>query len=134
MICHKCKKTSPSGRGCTIAVLPDFLYPHKHYSANEMETVKLQADEGIAIHDIETAASSYTVRRWLKELRKKAESWLSTLKIIAIERKCPVSEITLAELSPVEVLRTLIKTLPRIKSCGNILGVARMWVQTRSPP
>lgn len=59
LICYKCKYT--------IAVLPDFLLPHKQYSANEVEAVLLDAGM-MSVYDIDTDASVYTVRRWIKTL------------------------------------------------------------------
>ena len=59
LICHKCKKSK--------SVLPDFLLPNKHYSADEIESVLLQAID-TAVYDIDTPASVSTVRRWLDEM------------------------------------------------------------------
>jgi len=136
MICHECAKASKSDskKGCTVAILPDFLSPHKHFGADEIETVVFQNDEDTPVNDIDTAASPYTVNRWLKEFGEKIGGWISNLKYIAIERDCVVSECALKELSAVESLKILLEALPRIKSCGNLLSRALLWWQTRSSP
>ena len=136
MICHECAKASKSDskKGCTVAILPDFLSPHKHFGADEIETVVFQNDEDTPVNDIDTAASPYTVNRWLKEFGEKIGGWISNLKYIAIERDCVVSECALKELSAVESLKILLEALPRIKSCCNLLSRALLWWQTRSSP
>ncbi|MDR1688839.1 MAG: DUF6431 domain-containing protein [Clostridiales bacterium] len=60
LICHKCGKT--------IAVLPDFLLPYKQFSAGEIEAVLIDSEE-MSVYDIETEASVYTIRRWMRSIR-----------------------------------------------------------------
>ncbi len=60
LICHKC--------GTTLTVLPDFLLPYKQFSVGEIEAVLIDAAE-MSVYDIETDASIYTVRRWVRSIR-----------------------------------------------------------------
>jgi hypothetical protein len=128
LVCHKC--------GYRTSVLPDFLLPHKHYSANEIEAVIMQAADGVAVYDIETPASVSTVRRWLGEMNGeggKLREWVSGLKTLAIAQDCAISEITMAELPFVEQLREFVHALPKIRFSGNLLGFAGIYLSGRSP-
>ena len=60
LICYQCKST--------VAVLPDFLLPYKQFSAGEIEAVLIDSGS-MSVYDIDTDASVYTVRLWLKSLR-----------------------------------------------------------------
>ncbi len=119
-ICYKCRKT--------VAILPDFLLPYKQYSANEIEVVLFDS-ESMGVYDIETDASVYTVRRWLKGMHKQIEVWISLLKaqVFKMENKM-ISEISLYGLSLMEQLTTLTNKLPKIQSCGNKLGYAAIYI------
>lgn len=121
-ICYEC--------GATVAVLPDFLLPYKQYSANEIEAVLIDA-ESTKVYDIETQASVYTVRRWIKEMGPLIIRWISMLKALALEiTGKAVSEISLFALAPIEQLRTLAECLPKIKTCGNMLGFAAVYLSS----
>ena len=123
LICHICGKTE--------SILPDFLQPHKQYSANEMESVIIQA-ETTGIYDIETAASVYTVRRWVKAIRSKVATSVSLLKSQALERALKIpSEIELAGLSLLEQVKKLAQCLPKTHSSGNMLGLADILTSNR---
>jgi hypothetical protein len=116
LICHKCDKT--------VSIIPDFLQPNKHYSANEIESVIIQA-ETTDIYDIETAASVYTVRRWIKTVRNKVATSISLLKSVVLERVLEApSETQLAGLSLFEQVKLLAQHLPKVKNSGNTLGLA----------
>jgi hypothetical protein len=128
LVCHKC--------GYRTSVLPDFLLPHKHYSANEVESVIMQAADGVAVYDIETPASVSTVRRWLGEMNGeggKLREWVSGLKTLAIAQGCAISEVIMAELPIIEQLSQLVHTLPKIRFSGNLLGFAGIYLSGRSP-
>ena len=128
LICHKCKKT--------IAVLPDFLLPNKHYSANEVESVILQVADGVATYDIDTPASVSTTRRWIREMNDESgrlQEQVSRLKILAISHGCAISEIILAGLPLIEQIMEFVQVLPKIRFSGNLLGYANIYLQGRSP-
>jgi len=106
--------------------------PHKHYSADEIESVIMQS-ETTSVYDIETPASVDTVRRWLGELRETMTGWVSKLKALATdEYASPVSEVIMASLPLIEQIRELSQKLPRIKYAGNLLGYAEIWLTPRS--
>lgn len=56
----------------TYALLPDFLSPHKHYSAVEIEMVLEDAQGGTPPHWIDSPADISTIQRWLSTYRQKA--------------------------------------------------------------
>lgn len=127
LICHICHSTK--------AVLPDFLFPYKHYSADEIEFVVMKREKRISVYDIDTSASICTVRRWLGEMRKKATAWISKLKSLAIERfACPISEAALYDLTLIEQIEHISQKLPKIKFSGNLLGYAALYTQSLAAP
>lgn len=127
LICHKCR--------VSLAVLPDFLLPKKHYSANEIESVAMQREAGSSVYDIDTPAKVCTVRRWLAEIPGKLEGQISRLKSLAMEHgPCPISEAAFAGLTLMEQLRLIVQKLPRIKFSGNLLGYAGIYTQSLAVP
>jgi len=123
LICHKCGKTE--------SILPDFLQSYKHYSANEIESVIIQA-ETTSVYDIETAASVYTVRRWIKTIRSKVAASVSLLKSLVLKKALKIpSEIELAELSLLEQVKNLAQCLPKVHNSGNMLGLADILTSNR---
>jgi len=126
LICYECRKT--------MAVLPDFLLPYKQFSANEIEAVIIDS-ETTEIYDIDSNASVYTVRRWLKEMSGRMTGWVSRLKALLTQRQELVpSEISLADLPLIEQIKSLLVRLPKIRTCGNVLGHANIWLQTLGLP
>jgi len=123
LICYECRST--------IAILPDFLLPNKHYSANEIESVILQSEAGSSVYDIDTAAAVCTVRRWLSGIPEKLTEQVSKLKSLAIENyACPISEVTHKDLSLMEQIRHISQRLPKIRYSGNLLGYAGIYSQS----
>jgi hypothetical protein len=124
-ICPKCK--------ATLSILPDFLLPYKQYSAGEIEKV-LNAAETSSVYDIDTEASVYTVRRWLKTERAKAVRGISLLKALVHDTGMALpSEIELAALTIIEQIRRLTACLPRVLNSGIMLSLARMMTVSRYP-
>jgi len=119
-ICYKCGKTT--------AILPDFVLPYKQYSADEIESVLIDA-QSMRASDIDTEASESTVRRWIKEMNKKVEEWISLLKahLYKIELRIK-SEITYKGLTIIEQLELVTEELPKIRCSGNKLGHAAIYV------
>jgi len=129
LICKRCNNDFGGG---TVSILPDFLLPRKHYSANEIESVVKQNEEGVAVYDIETEASVPTVRRWLHEMKETMQKWISLLKTIVMEEtKGFISEAILAPLPQTEQLSELLDKLRPIKYSGNVLGRANIWLSDR---
>jgi hypothetical protein len=122
-ICPKCKGTA--------TILPDFLLPYKQYSVSEIEKV-MKAAETSSVYDIDTEASVYTVRRWLKMERPKLVRRISLLKALAHDtgRSLP-SEVELAVLTLIEQVRSITACLPRVLNSGNMLSLAHMLTASR---
>ena len=120
----KCKKKTCNK---TQAVLPDFIAPYKHYSADEIESVILESID-TEPESINTPASLATVRRWLKSYETESTDWLSKLKTIlhAVAGKS-ISGLQL-NCHWIEELPKFIKKLPPIQTSGNILGDALIYI------
>jgi hypothetical protein len=121
--CPECRKTT--------AILPDFICPYKQYGANEIEEV-LNAAETTSVYDIETSASVYTVRRWLKTERPKAQRSVSLLKALAYDTGTRIpSEIELSGLGLIEQIKCITSCFPKVKHSGNMLGLSDMLTANR---
>ena len=79
LICYECKKANQGG---TTSVLPDFIKPHKQYSANEINSVIEQSKSGKTSYEIDSKASIFTVRRWLREISTQDEEHNASLAYI----------------------------------------------------
>jgi hypothetical protein len=153
LLCEECRralkintsyvrKIKESGESLTIrvlrctcgakghALLPDFLLPHKHYSANEIESVIIDAKD-TAVSDIETEASEATIRRWLTQIGERITGAVSVIKAIFIKIGDAVSEIHCGEAEcgydELEILLGYARR--RLKSSGNKLGLANLWLE-----
>jgi hypothetical protein len=126
LICRECKET--------ISVLPDFLQPNKQYSAKEIEAVIIES-ETADIYEIETPASVYTIRRWIKEMKGKIQGWISILKAIMVMKYgIGYSEAEMAGQTPIEQIREIYKKLPKIKFSGNLIGYAGIYTSGQAIP
>lgn len=120
--CSKCRKWH--------ALLPDFLLPNKHYSANEIECVIIDsATENVNL--IETEASQSTVRRWIKQVGERIESAVSKLKYLFRRAGQAVNEVVI-DPGPCynELEQVLGKAPSDVKHSGNRLGLANIWLGT----
>ena len=121
VICHDCGKTH--------AVLPDFLQPYKQYSSSQIEDA-LKDDAEVSSHKAEASAS--TKGRWLKTMGAKAQAMASMMSVMALETVGrTVSILTLVGMSYLNQILEIAKYLPAIKSSGNALGVACMYLGQR---
>jgi hypothetical protein len=126
LICGECRKTA--------SILPDFIIPHKQYSAVEIESVIIES-ETAGVYEIETAASVYTVRRWLKEMKGKIQAWISVLKGMMVGiYGIGYSEAEMAGRTPIEQIREIYKKLPKIKFSWNLLGYAGIYTAGQPIP
>lgn len=115
--------------GHTHAVLPDFILPHKHYGAAEVERTLKEADAGVAAEKIDTGADVSTVRRWYREFRSKAGEFSVQLRHIAstVFDK-PVFALPPKDPGILSQLRHSLQFLPEISSCGLVLGKVFQWL------
>jgi hypothetical protein len=118
--CRKCRKWH--------ALLPDFLLPNKHYSGNEIESVLI--DSGTtAINEIETEASESTVKRWIATVGESIKRSVGALKYFFARIGKAISELSILPGPPYSELEQILEMAPRrIKSSGNKLGLANLWL------
>ena len=126
LICHESGKTH--------SILPDFLQPHKQYSANEIERAFNESDAALEPCETKVKASIYTRRRWLKTMGAKVIGWVSQMMFLAADTtgRTP-SLVLLADLPPIKQIITVAEYLPKIKTSGNALGMACMYLGFRFP-
>ena len=108
----------------TDAILPDFLIPHKQYSANEVEAVLLDSDSA-PVEEIDTPASISTARRWIRQIGKKISEWFNELKSYA---KKETSDAQFKYMPHMERLSLLLEKLPPIRNNGNVLSAALVYL------
>jgi len=120
--CSKCEEWH--------ALLPDFLLPHKHYSGNEIESVIIDsATESVS--RIETEASESTVRRWIKQISERMKQTIGILKYIFGRAGQALSEIIIDPGPCYSELEQILEMAPEcVKSSGNKLGLANIWLGT----
>jgi len=119
-------------RKCRIwhAVLPDFLLPNKHYSGNEIEGVIIDGETTPA-NQIDTKASESTVRRWLSQIGERIVQAVGKLKYHFGRDGHAVNEVAIdAGYCYCELEQVLEMALVTVKSCGNKLGLANIWLGT----
>ena len=121
----KCKKKTCNK---TQAVLPDFIAPYKHYSADEIESVILDSID-TKPESINTPASLATVRRWLSFYKTKSINWIIKLKAILLAKTGKSISESQLNCHFIEQLPKFIKELPPKQTCGNILGNALIYIK-----
>jgi hypothetical protein len=122
VFCKKCGKWH--------ALLPDFLLPHKQYSADEVESVLIDS-QTLPTIQIETAASEPTVRRWIAQMGERLKKAVSIIKYLFAKMSNAVSEIAIEPGGVYSELEQLLSMVPKhVKTCGNRLGLANIWLGT----
>jgi hypothetical protein len=123
-------------RACEIwhSLLPEFLLPHKHYSGNEIESVIIDsATEPVSL--IETPASESTVRRWIKDVGGRVRQAVGVLKYMFGCGGKAVSEAAIDPDTPYSELEQILEMAPFfVKTSGNKLGLANIWLGTNIVP
>ena len=108
----------------TQAILPDFLQPYKHYSANEIEAVLFDSKTSNCALDIDSKASISTLRRWITQYLPILDEKISHLKTNIYQKvRTVVNEMALANLGAMETIQSLLLQLPAIHY-SNTLGGA----------
>jgi len=112
------------------ALIPDFLLPGKHYSGDEIEGVLIDsATEHTKM--IDTEASESTVRRWIKQIGGGVRRAVSLLKHIFGSGGRAVSEVAVDAGGAYNELEQVLEMAPdTVKSSGNKLGMANIWIGT----
>ena len=120
--CSKCRKWH--------ALLPDFLLPHKQYSADEIEGVIIDGGT-IPVSRIDTEASESTVRRWLKQVGERIRQAVGKLKYHFGHNGRAVNEVAIDAGYCFNELEQVLEMAPyAIKCSGNKLGIANIWLST----
>ena len=118
-----------SGCGRTHAIIPDFIKPYKHYSAADIELTLRDAEDGMPVEKIVTAASAPTIKRWIREFRKFGRQAVGGLR--AILKKVfdkTISDIAIMGLKTFVVMEQMLEMLPAIESSGLAIGEANLWL------
>jgi hypothetical protein len=121
VICSNC--------GRTHAIIPDFIKPHKHYSAGDIEFALRDAENGIPAEKVETTASIPTVKRWINEFRELGKQAVGGLK--AILKKIfdkTINDIGIIGFKTFEILEYILEKLPCLESSGLTIGEANQWL------
>ena len=116
------------------ALLPEFISPYKHYSVGEIEKVMTEV-QFKRVSDINTEASESTIYRWLSQVGERITAAISVVKAEFIKKGAAVSELALDPCGGFKELESLLDRAPwHVRHCGSTLGLANLWLSTRSPP
>jgi len=111
------------------ALIPDFLLPNKHYSANEIEGVIIENCESVPVNQIETDASESTVKRWIKHVGESIKRAISILKYQFGKEREGISEVAIDTGPCYSELEDILEMAPaHLKYSGNKLGLANLWL------
>ena len=122
--CESCKKWH--------ALLPDFLLPYKHYSGNEIESVFIDSTS-MPVNQIETEASESTVKRWICQIGERVQRTMGILKNLFGRLGKAINEAAIIPGSAYNELEQILEMAPSaIKSSGNKLGLANIWLGTNT--
>ena len=132
-------------KGCnhTLSILPDFLQPYKHYSANEIEAVLIDSQTCGSALNITTVASITTVRRWISQYLPILDKKISHLKAVIFEKKKQVVNETALPLGrAMEAIQILLEKLSEIQlleelsaiQYSNTLGAAFIYTNALAIP
>jgi hypothetical protein len=112
------------------ALLPDFLLPGKHYGGNEIESVIIDS-ASLPMSEIETEASEPTVRRWIAQIGDGIKRACGIIKYLFKQSGKAISELSIATGTAYSELEQLLEKAPKpLKSSGNKLGLANLWIGT----
>lgn len=118
-----------SGCGKTHAIIPDFIKPYKHYSVADIELTLRDAEAGMPVEKIITAASTPTIKRWIREFIKLGRQAVGGLR--AILNKVfdkTISELVIMGLKTFAAMEQMLEILPAIESSGLAIGEANQWL------
>ena len=111
-------------------LLPDFILPRKHYSGNEIEGVIIDSAT-VPVDKIETEASMPTVRRWIRQVGESVVRACGIIKYLFGCMGAAISEVSIEPGPGYAELEQILEKAPRqLKSSGNRLGLANLWIGT----
>jgi len=118
-----------TGCGKTHAVLPDFIKPYKHYCAAGIEFTLRDIENGAATEQANTAASTSTVKRWVREFKNRGFQAVGALRALlhnAFDET--INEIKLTGLKIFGALEHILDAFPAIESNSLATGDANIWL------
>lgn len=118
-------------RGCgkTHAVLPDFIKPYKHYCAAGIEFTLRDIENGAAEEQANTAASTSTVKRWVREFKINGTQAVAALRALLHNVfDETINEIKLTGLKTFEALDHILGVFPAIESNSLAIGDTNIWL------
>lgn len=126
VICTSCGKTH--------AVIPDFIRPYKHYSAEEIEIVLRDMEDGILPEHVETPAGISTVKRWLSEFKSLGRQAAGALKSLYMKLfDKTMNEVLFTGIKIFEALEHILRHFPEIKSSSLAIGDTNLWLTNHMP-
>lgn len=118
-----------TGCGKTHAVIPDFIRPYKHYCAADIEFTLREIEDGATTEQADTAASTSTVKRWVREFKNRGCQAVGALRALLhnIFHKT-INEIKLTGLRIFDTLEHILDNFPTIESNSLAIGDANIWI------
>lgn len=118
-----------TGCGRTHAVIPDFIRPYKHHSAEEIEIVLRDMEDGISPEHVETPAGISTVKRWFSEFEGLGQQAIGALKSLYMKLyDKTINEVIFTETKIFEALEHILQHFPEIKSSSLAIGDTNLWL------
>ena len=115
------------------ALIPDFIMPHKHYSAEVIEAVIAESESGRVVEQFGgCAADVSTMRRWIKQFNVRGASavgWMIAALFEVYERHLRVFELRQKKL--LNQLARLLHEFPDYDG-GSIFGTVNIILTTRN--
>lgn len=119
--CISCKRTH--------AIIPDFISPHKHYSACDIELTLMDAQSGIPLDELEPTASISTVKRWIAEFKEKVNQAAGALRALLFTLfNKTIGEISFFGLDSFGLLSRILQEFPMIENSGLVIGESNIWL------
>jgi len=116
-----------------LSLIPDFIMPHKHYSAEVIESVIAESESGRVVEQFSgCAADVSTMRRWIKQFNVRgnaAAGWLIAALFEVYDRHLRVFELQQKKL--LNQLARLLCEFPNY-SGGSIFGAVNIILTTRN--
>ena len=119
--------------GTYPALIPDFIMPYKHYSAEVIENVIAAYENGENVECLDgCAADISTMRRWVRQFKERgtrAVGWLLSILLDLYERQ--VSSLKLQNKTLLKQLARLLREFQTLKT-GGIIGKANTILTTQN--
>jgi hypothetical protein len=119
--------------GAYPALIPGFIMPYKHYSAEVIECVIAESENGENVEKLGgCAADVSTMRRWVRQFTERgarAAGWLLSILLKLYERQ--ISLLELRNKTILKQLARLLREFPTLKT-GGVIGRANTVLTTQN--